>query len=384
MPEFQKMVPQMVYVSATPGERELRHLCEVTGQEIPKGLLHAFSKGGAGPRTIEKKHPEAESLYDLVSNINGIAKMEIRPTGLLDPKIEVRGTEGQVADLLSEINERTAKGERALVTVLTIKFAEEVSEYLNKMGVKAHYLHSEIDTLERTEIINALRIGIIDVIVGINLLREGLDIPEVSLVAIFDAGKQGFLRNERSLLQTMGRAARNSNGQVILYSDEMSPSMEASIRQTLERRARQEKFNSENNIIPQTIKKALPEMGQESSELIAGTSTSRDGKKKLVSRKGGRSDGEFASRLNLGAALWSRHSTEEKNPIENSNSQLDFHLSKENPTTIGGVDISTASEKEIQEAIIQLKAEMQDAASELEFERAANLRDQIHRLELLL
>jgi len=346
--------------------------------------LHAFSKGGAGPRTIEKKHPEAESLYDLVSNINGIAKMEIRPTGLLDPKIEVRGTEGQVADLLSEINERTAKGERALVTVLTIKFAEEVSEYLNKMGVKAHYLHSEIDTLERTEIINALRIGIIDVIVGINLLREGLDIPEVSLVAIFDAGKQGFLRNERSLLQTMGRAARNSNGQVILYSDEMSPSMEASIRQTLERRIRQEKFNSDNNIIPQTIKKALPEMGQESSELIAGTSTSRDGKKKLVSRKGGRKDGEFASRLNLGAALWSRHSAEEENSIENSNSQLDFHLSKENPTTIGGVDISTASEKEIQDAIIHLKAEMQDAASELEFERAANLRDQIHRLELLL
>ena len=182
----------------------------------------------------------------------------------------------------------------------------------------------------------------------------------------------------------MGRAARNSNGQVILYSDEMSPSMEASIRQTLERRARQEKYNSDNDIIPQTIKKALPEMGQESSELIAGTSTSRDGKKKLVSRKGGRNDGEFASRLNLGAALWSRHSAEEKNSIENSNSQLDFHLSKENPTTIGGVDISTASEKEIQEAIIQLKAEMQDAASELEFERAANLRDQIHRLELLL
>ena len=125
-------------------------------------------------------------------------------------------------------------------------------------------------------------------------------------------------------------------------------------------------------------------MGQESSELIAGTSTSRDGKKKLVSRRGGRKDGEFASRLNLGSALWSRHSAEEENSIENSNSQLDFHLSKENPTTIGGVDISTASEKEIQDAIIHLKAEMQDAASELEFERAANLRDQIHRLELLL
>ena len=134
-------------------------------------------KVGLDLEQLRKKHPEAESLFDLVNNIEGIAKMEIRPTGLLDPKIEVKGTEGQVADLLSEINARTAKGERALVTVLTIKFAEEVSEYLNKMGVKAHYLHSEIDTLERTEIINALRIGIIDVIVGINLLREGLDIP---------------------------------------------------------------------------------------------------------------------------------------------------------------------------------------------------------------
>ena len=384
MPEFQKMVPQMIYVSATPGERELRHLCEISGQEIPKGLLHAFSKGGAGPRTIEKKHTEAESLFDLVNNIEGIAKMEIRPTGLLDPKIEVRGTEGQVADLLSEINARTAKGERTLVTVLTIKFAEEVSEYLNKMGVKAHYLHSEIDTLERTEIINALRLGIIDVIVGINLLREGLDIPEVSLVAIFDAGKQGFLRNERSLLQTMGKAARNSNGQVLLYSDDMSPAMEASIRQTLERRARQETHNKENGITPQTIQKALPEMGQESSELIAGTNTSKDGKKRLVSRKGGRADGEFASRLNLSSALWTRHTEEDKNSIEKSNSQLEFHLSRESPTVIGGLDINTATEKEIKSTITKLKAEMQEAAAELEFETAANLRDQIHRLELLL
>ena len=142
--------------------------------------------------------------YELLQSIQGIAKMELRPTGLLDPNIEVRPTEGQVADLLSEINLRIERGERCLVTVLTIKFAEEVAEYLNRMGVRSHHLHSEIDTIERTEILNALRIGHIDVVVGINLLREGLDIPEVSLVAIFDADRQGFLRNERSLLQTIG------------------------------------------------------------------------------------------------------------------------------------------------------------------------------------
>ena len=141
------------------------------------------------------------------------------------------------------------------------------------MGVKAHHLHSEIDTIERTEILNALRIGHIDVVVGINLLREGLDIPEVSLVAIFDADRQGFLRNERSLLQTIGRAARNENGRVLLYANGMSPAMEASIRQTLERRVRQNAHNEKHGIIPKTIIKALPQMGSESGDLIAGTST---------------------------------------------------------------------------------------------------------------
>ena len=145
----------------------------------------------------------------------------------------------QVQNLLDEINDCIQRSERVLVTVMTIKFAEEVADYLQRMGIKAHYLHSEIDTLERSEIIKALRIGHIDVIVGINLLREGLDIPEVSLVAIFDADKQGFLRNERSLLQTMGRAARNSNGKVLLYADSVSPAMQAAIQQTLERRNRQ-------------------------------------------------------------------------------------------------------------------------------------------------
>ena len=178
-------------------------------------------------------------MEELLEEIDGIAKMEIRPTGLLDPGIEVRSTEGQVQDLLSEIGDRVSRNQRVLVTVMTIKFAEEVAEYLERMGVKAHYLHSEIDTLERTEIIKALRLGLIDVIVGINLLREGLDIPEVSLVAIFDADKQGFLRNERSLLQTIGRASRNVDGSVILYADSVSPAMEAAISQTVRRRSLQ-------------------------------------------------------------------------------------------------------------------------------------------------
>ena len=302
IPEFQKLVPQMVYVSATPGERELRHLCELTNQPLPKGLLHAQSGGGAGPRDIEKKHPDSESLYHMVQHIDGIAKMEIRPTGLLDPEIEVRPTSGQMADLLSEINAGVENGERTLVTVLTIKFAEEVAEYLKRMGVKAHHLHSEIDTIERTEIINALRIGHIDVIVGINLLREGLDLPEVSLVAIFDADRQGFLRNERSLLQTIGRAARNLNGHVILYADSMSQAMKAAITQTLERRERQQAHNEANNIIPRSIVKELPKMNSDLDDLIAGTSSSKDGSRRLVAKKGGRKEGDWAQRLNLAQA----------------------------------------------------------------------------------
>ena len=182
--EFQSIVPQMVYVSATPGERELRHLAEVTEQDVPTELMHVQGGGGASEPELSKK-AGSTTLEGTLSQIEGVVKMEIRPTGLLDPKIIVKGVEGQVQDLMSEINSRVERDERVLVTVMTIKFAEEVADYLERNGIKAHYLHSEIDTLERTEIIKALRIGHIDVIVGINLLREGLDIPEVSLVAIF-------------------------------------------------------------------------------------------------------------------------------------------------------------------------------------------------------
>ena len=379
IPEFQSLVPQLVYVSATPGERELRHLCEITKQEIPYGLLHAQSGGGAKKPDLDKKHPEAESMYEMIQGIQHISKMEIRPTGLLDPTLEVRPTSGQVANLLSEINKRIEMGERTLVTVLTIKFAEEVATYLNEMGIKAHHLHSEIDTIQRTEIINALRLGLIDVIVGINLLREGLDIPEVSLVAIFDADKQGFLRNERSLLQTMGRAARNVNGNVLLYADSVSPAMQAAIQQTLERRVRQEKYNQKHGIIPRTIVKALPEMNSKDEDFISGTTTDGSGSKRLVAKKGGRKDGDWATKLNLGAGSWA-HS--ENNPssanssIGNSNSQLTY----DDPDD---VKYSLSSEQ-IKDLLADLNSAMKKAALDLDFEQAAKLRDRIFELEQML
>ena len=380
IPEFQKLVPQMVYVSATPGERELRHLCEITNQPLPNGLLHAKSGGGAGHADRDKKHPESESLYQMVRNIKGIAKMEIRPTGLLDPEIEVRPTSGQVADLLSEINIRTQRGERTLVTVLTIKFAEEVSQYLNEMGVKAHYLHSEIDTIERTEIINALRIGHIDVIVGINLLREGLDIPEVSLVAIFDADRQGFLRNERSLLQTIGRAARNVNGHVLLYADGMSAAMKASIQQTIERRERQQASNEKHGVIPKTIEKALPKMNSDIEDLIAGTSTSKDGTRRLIAKKGGRREGDWAQNLNIGAGAWSIGSGQDgssgflsKKSIGNLKTQLTY----DEPDDV----LSDLEPSQIQDLLNELRSAMKEAAQNLDFEEAARLRDRVFELE---
>ncbi len=379
IPEFQKLIPQMIYASATPGERELRHLCEITGQALPNGLLHAKSGGGAGQPTIEKKHPDSESLYHMVQHIDGIAKMEIRPTGLLDPEIEVRPTSGQMADLLSEINARITDGERTLVTVLTIKFAEEVAAYLNRMGIKAHHLHSEIDTIERTEIINALRIGHIDVIVGINLLREGLDLPEVSLVAIFDADRQGFLRNERSLLQTIGRAARNLNGHVILYADAMSQAMRAAITQTLERRERQEAHNIANNITPKSIVKELPKMNSDVDDLIAGTSSGKDGSRRLVAKKGGRKEGDWAQNLNLGAGAWASGSGQDGSTGANSESSIANSISQLGKTT--EFDVHSLSPAQMDDLLKELKSAMQVAAKNLDFEEAARLRDRIFELE---
>ena len=189
-----------------------------------------------------------------------IAEQVIRPTGLLDPEISVRGVDGQIDDLISEINERTAKKQRVLVTTLTKKMAEDLTEYLVTVGIKVRYMHHDIDTVERMEIIRDLRLGEFDVLVGINLLREGLDIPEVSLVAILDADKEGFLRSERSLIQTIGRAARNAEGKVIMYADTVTNSMEKAITETERRRNIQQKYNEEHGIIPQTIQKKVSDI----------------------------------------------------------------------------------------------------------------------------
>ncbi|MEE2747749.1 MAG: excinuclease ABC subunit UvrB [Candidatus Thermoplasmatota archaeon] len=350
--EFQSLVPQMLYMSATPGERELKQLCETTGQPVHE------------PDPKAKRKP---LLKDALGEIKGISRMEIRPTGLLDPALEVRPTEGQVQNLLDEITACTQKNERVLVTVMTIKFAEEVSDYLQRMGVKAHYLHSEIDTLERSEIIKALRIGHIDVIVGINLLREGLDIPEVSLVAIFDADKEGFLRNERSLLQTIGRASRNENGRVILYADTVGRAMDAAISQTIERRQRQIAYNEEHGITPKTIQKPLPVMGIEAEQLLAGTAGKGiSGGKRFVGgfkgQTGKEKDPSLIKKFNLGAGSWG--------------DDIVSNLSQPNDN-----DISDEEGDSGKQLIRRLRKEMNQSAARLDFEKAAHLRDRIFQLE---
>ena len=381
--EFQSLIPRMVYVSATPGERELRHLAEVTEQSIPEGLQHVAGGGGAIESNLPKKR---SSMLETMEGIDGIVRMEIRPTGLLDPEIEVRSTKGQVQDLLDEINICIKNNHRVLVTVLTIKFAEEVADYLLRMGIKAHYLHSEIGTIERSEIIKALRIGHIDVIVGINLLREGLDIPEVSLVAIFDADREGFLRNERSLLQTIGRAARNEKGRVILYADSVSKAMEAAIKQTVERRIRQQEYNEKNKIIPTTIKKSLPTMGEEIEELLAGTAgKGNTGGKRFVGSFTGKSkqkqDSDIVKRFGLGVGTWNEHSNDVQESVLSNISQPSWAkaASKVIGIEVEGDNVEDSDQKI--RLVERLQKEMTAAAARLEFERAAKIRDRIIQLQ---
>lgn len=279
--EFEEKTGQKVYVSATPGPYEMEHTKEMVEQII-------------------------------------------RPTGLLDPKIDVRPIEGQIDDLIGEINQRIERDERVLVTTLTKRMAEDLTDYLKELNLKVAYLHSEVKTLERIEIIRDLRVRKYDVLVGINLLREGLDIPEVSLVAILDADKEGFLRSERSLIQTAGRAARNENGQVIMYADNITNSMQVAIDETNRRRKIQQEFNEKHGITPKTVKKDV-------RELIRATHVAED-------------EAEY----------------EDKNLV----------------------DITKMPKKDREKVIEQMEKEMREAAKELNFERATELRDIIFELKV--
>ncbi|MBT0727019.1 excinuclease ABC subunit UvrB [Rosenbergiella australiborealis] len=292
--EFEALAPQTIYVSATPGKYEL----EKSGDEI----------------------------VDQV----------VRPTGLLDPILEIRPVATQVDDLLSEIRQRVEINERVLVTVLTKRMAEDLTEYLEEHGEKVRYLHSDIDTVERMEIIRDLRLGKFDVLVGINLLREGLDMPEVSLVAILDADKEGFLRSDRSLIQTIGRAARNVSGKAILYADRITPSMARAIEETERRREKQQAWNKEHGITPTKLNKKITDILE-----IGGASTS--GKKSAPSK------GDFELKAAETAAEYS---------------------------------LMTAPE--LQKKIAEYERTMQKHAQNLEFEEAARLRDELHRLRDLL
>ena len=276
--EFEKRIHQIVFVSATPGPYEIEHT----------------------PKFVEQI---------------------IRPTGLLDPIIDVRPTKGQIDDLIDEIHQRSKRNERVLITTLTKKMSEDLTDYLKEIGIKVQYLHSEVKTLERIEIIRELRLGKYDVLIGINLLREGLDIPEVSLVAILDADKEGFLRSERSLIQTIGRAARNANGMVIMYADHITHSMQIAIDETKRRRAIQEAYNEKHGITPQTIVKEI-------REAIRATKESEENTK--------------------------------------------------NETTARAKKLT---KKKKEKMLIQLEKDMKEAAKALDFERAAELRDLLLELQ---
>jgi excinuclease ABC subunit B len=276
--------------------------------------------------------------YELEKSGGVYVEQVIRPTGLLDPAIEVRPTKNQVDDLINEIRKRAEIKERVLVTTLTKRMSEDLTEYLHNIGIRVRYMHSEIDTLERIDILRDLRLGNFDVLVGVNLLREGLDLPEVSLVAIIDADKEGFLRSEKSLMQTAGRTARNVNGLVILYADKVTHSMDKVIKETSRRRKLQDEYNKENGINPKTILKTLEE--------IMSTTVVADSKSKVEAKRGKKKqDGKKTSLSILTEPVQQRMNVEERRDLING-----------------------------------LRKQMIEAAKDLEFERAAEIRDEIKRL----
>ena len=281
----------------------------------------------------------------------------IRPTGLLDPLIDVRPVRGQIDDLIDEIKARTVKGDRVLVTTLTKRMAEDLTDHLLDEGVKVNYMHSDTATLDRVEIIRDLRVGKISVLVGINLLREGLDIPEVSLVAILDADKEGFLRNRRSLIQTMGRAARNAQGQVIMYADVVTDSMREAIDETRRRRRLQEAFNEEHGIVPKTVKKSITDV----TSFISDADATLEGK--------GRSRGD-----SLGHGAF--YTGGDGAPDARS----------EHEATVASVadELSQLPPEEVQAVLSALEEEMVEASAAMDFERAAKLRDQVVELRQAL
>lgn len=294
--EFEDLIGQTIFVSATPSDYELRKSEGVVVEQI------------------------------------------IRPTGLLDPLIEIRPTKGQIDELLDEVYDRIKKNERVLITTLTKRMAEELSKYMDRVGVKCRYIHSEIKALERVEILRELRLGVIDVLVGVNLLREGLDLPEVSLVAIMDADKEGFLRDVRSLIQTIGRAARNENGKVLMFADKITGSMEISIRETNRRREKQMAYNLEHGITPKTILRTQEEIMEQTS----------------IADKMGK-------------------------PVKN------YNMPQEDKTTQAADPLlQYLSKDQLKKQLEQLQKEMEKAARELDFPLAARLRDSLHETEKLL
>ncbi|MFW5720404.1 MAG: excinuclease ABC subunit UvrB [Candidatus Dojkabacteria bacterium] len=329
--EFSKRVNQAVYVSATPQEWELTRSIQEAQRvykRTDKELLSFISKS-------EDKDDKQARLYNKIItrltyddyHTTGIAQLIIRPTGLLDPVIEVRPIMGQVEDLEKEIKAKIEHNQRVLAVTLTKRMAEELSNYLNEQGFKVQYLHSDIDTIERVEILKALRLGVYDIVVGINLLREGLDLPEVGLVAILDADKEGFLRNQTSLIQTIGRAARNVEGKVIMYADYVTGSMRLAIEETRRRRDIQVTFNKTHNISPTPIVKEITDQLQRSQEEETAKAESRKAKQKT-----------------------------------------------------GGKDMTSA---QIEELLEEYREKMKLAADELEFFKAAEYRDMIKELESL-